>query len=354
MRRLNAFILDHQEALPVGADVVVGEKPAVLFKSIREEHPRSRRGEGGLGLQGDGHHLVTAAIEELAVSGPYRLVPAFGRDLPFSSRTGKRLHVHFRPPRPVRDVGEALARTTSFPATPGVKPVSGSTAKRQRREADAQEHERGGLRNERLGARAEIPEELVIDCPGFVADLDPVELIAAPDAHEGEHVIGHAEQVGADRNQPIQQRDLERGIKTGRVAPIWEPERQGRFVKIETKGIQRCGRSDVDVLDTIDRQIEILADERTPVDAGVHRRRGHISERQNSSGIAVLGNRPDQRCAGSELEARSIVEQYGRGPGCGGEESREQDQKAERGPNPNAMCSHGEKLCENRAAALDL
>src|SRR5436309_14342401 len=71
------FVLDHYEALAVGADVIVGERDVLKDIPLVEQLPRLRENEIHTPRHVHDHHLVSSAIEDLlAVPVPQWLCPA--------------------------------------------------------------------------------------------------------------------------------------------------------------------------------------------------------------------------------------------------------------------------------------
>src|ERR1700730_9080135 len=102
--------LDHEESTIIGRNVVGRLAASGGYEAALEEHAWSLRRKAPAGSDTHRHHLVAAAIEDLA-SGvrPDRLASPRDRDLPLSSRPGEGLHVHFVASRLVGDVGEPAA-----------------------------------------------------------------------------------------------------------------------------------------------------------------------------------------------------------------------------------------------------
>ena len=91
------FLLDHQKALSVWGDVIIGAIPNAWSVLSFENRLRYSYPELRLSLNANGHHLVTVSIEKLLVSRPHWLRTALGRDLPFATRTQVRPHVDLVP-----------------------------------------------------------------------------------------------------------------------------------------------------------------------------------------------------------------------------------------------------------------
>ncbi len=106
LRRIR--VLQHEEA-PVGRDVVAGASDGVFFRvdtrvGATEEffgQARRKRGPGLVGLDGDAHHGVTAAVEQCAsIRRPAGLESAVRRDPPRAILHGwEGPHVNLLPSR---------------------------------------------------------------------------------------------------------------------------------------------------------------------------------------------------------------------------------------------------------------
>src|ERR1700680_3476382 len=99
--------LDHQETLAVRRYVVVGDSEHGRQVVSLKEHPGLACTETRLSGDLHGHHLVTAAVEQLpSVRVPYWLSATFDRDLPLAAGARVGLNVNLIAAGFIRGIGQ--------------------------------------------------------------------------------------------------------------------------------------------------------------------------------------------------------------------------------------------------------